>query len=106
MISRIWHGYTTHENAGKYETLLREEIFTEISKKNIKGYCGIRLLRRELENETEFITIMQFDSIAAVKEFAGSDYEAAVVPEKAQKVLSRYDGKSQHYDVIADDIRQ
>lgn len=105
MISRIWHGYTTHENAGTYEDLLKKEIFTGIADRNIKGYRGIQLLRRELESETEFITIMLFDSLDAVKEFAGADYEAAVVPEKAQKLLSHYDKRSQHYDVIADNIR-
>jgi hypothetical protein len=99
MISRIWHGYTTFENADIYEELLRDEIFVGIRNLKIKGYKGIQLLRRNISAETEFITIMWFDSVESVKEFAGNDYENAVVPEKAQKVLSRYDRKSQHYDV-------
>jgi len=99
MISRIWHGWTTRANADTYESLLRKEIFAGIKGRNIKGYKGIQLLRRELNNETEFITIMWFDSIGAVKIFAGEDYERAVVPESARKVLSRFDDRSQHYDV-------
>jgi heme-degrading monooxygenase HmoA len=99
MICRIWHGYTIFENADVYENLLRDEIFTGIKNRNIKGYKGIQLLRRNIGQETEFITIMWFDSREAVKEFAGEDYEKAVVPEKAQKILSRFDKKSQHYDV-------
>jgi heme-degrading monooxygenase HmoA len=99
MISRIWHGYTAFENADSYERLLREEIFTGIKGRNIKGYKGIQLLRRNMEHEIEFITIMWFDSIDSVIEFAGKDYENAVVPEKAQRILTRYDNKSQHYDV-------
>ena len=99
MISRIWHGYTTFENADTYEKLLKDEVFTGIKNRNIKGYGGIQLLRRNLDHETEFITIMWFDSREAVKEFAGEDYEKAVVPEKAQKVLSRFDKRSQHYEV-------
>ncbi len=99
MISRIWHGYTTFENADKYENLLKEEIFIGIKNRSIRGYRGIQLLRRNLENETEFITIMWFDSLSAVKEFAGNDYEIAVVPEKARKILSHFDGRSQHYEV-------
>lgn len=100
MISRIWHGYTTKENADTYENLLRSEIFSGISQKNIPGYKGIHLLRRSLENEVEFITIMWFDSIEAVKLFAGEDYEQCVVPPKARQVLSRFDERSQHYEVI------
>ena len=99
MISRIWHGYTAFENADTYERLLREEIFTGIKGRNIKGYKSIQLLRRNMEHEIEFITIMWFDSIDSVIEFAGKDYENAVVPEKAQRILTRYDNKSQHYEV-------
>ena len=58
MISRIWHSYTTKDNADTYESLLQNEIFVGITKKNIKGDRGIQLLRRELTTETEFITIM------------------------------------------------
>ena len=99
MISRIWHGYTTFENADAYENLLKEEIFVGIINRNINGFIDINLLRRNLDKEVEFITIMWFDSIESVKEFAGKDYETAVVPTSAQKVLSRYDKQSQHYEV-------
>jgi heme-degrading monooxygenase HmoA len=103
MISRIWHGYTTFENADAYEKLLKEEIFIGIKNRNIKGYKGIQLLRRQLDNEVEFITIMWFDTLKSVREFAGIDYEKAVVPEKAQRILSRFDKQSRHYDVRAED---
>jgi len=103
MISRIWHGYTTFENADIYERLPREEIYTGIKDRNINGFKGFHMLRREMGHETEFVTIMWFDSLDAVREFAGSDYENAVVPDKAQKVLSRFDKKSQHYDVKIED---
>lgn len=99
MISRIWHGYTTHPNADTYEDLLEKEIFTGIEKLNIKGYLGIELLRRDYSNEVEFITIMEFDSIEAVKSFAGDNYEQAVVPPEARALLSRFDEKSQHYEI-------
>ena len=102
MISRIWHGWTTHQNANKYESLLKEEIFVGIENRHIAGFKSIQLLRRELEEETEFITIMIFDSLEAVKEFAGADYEQAVVPEKARVVLSHFDQRSQHYEIRAE----
>jgi hypothetical protein len=73
MIARIWHGYTNHENADAYESLLHHEIFTGITNRNIKDYKGIQLLRRDINDEVEFITIMWFESIDAVKAFAGDD---------------------------------
>ncbi len=102
MISRIWHGWTTHQNADKYEKLLREEIFVGIRNRNINGFKSIQLLRRQVNDETEFITIMKFDSLDSVQEFAGQDYEQAVVPEKARAVLSHFDHCSQHYEIIID----
>ncbi len=102
MISRIWHGWTTHQNADKYEALLKEEIFVGIENRNISGFKSIQLLRRQLTEETEFITIMTFDSLEAVREFAGDDYEQAVVPETARAVLSHFDERSQHYEIKVD----
>ncbi len=100
MIARIWHGWTQPENADAYEKLLKEEIFMGIAGRKIPGYRGIRLLRRTLDGgEVEFVTIMWFDSLQAVKQFAGEDYEAAVVPPKARKLLARFDQRSQHYEV-------
>lgn len=102
MIARIWQGWTTPGNADTYEALLREEIFVGIQERHIRGFDGIRLLRREAGGETEFITIMLFDSLDAVREFAGADHEAAVVPDRARAVLSRFDARSQHYEVRAE----
>lgn len=102
MISRIWHGWTSPENADAYETLLKEEIFVNIGKRKIKGYEGIQLFRRKVGKEVEFITIMWFDSLDAVKEFAGENYEQSVVPENARKLLQRFDSHSQHYEVKAE----
>ena len=69
MLSRIWHGWTSPANADEYEALLKNEIFIGIQKRKITGYNGIQLLRRNLEHAVEFITIMSFDSIAAVRIF-------------------------------------
>jgi heme-degrading monooxygenase HmoA len=99
MISRIWHGWTVPANADAYEALLKSEIFTGIQSRHIAGYRGIHLLRRDVSDEVEFITIMWFDSLEAVRVFAGEDYEAAVVPPKARTLLARFDARSQHYVV-------
>lgn len=102
MIRRIWHGWTKPENADAYESLLRHEIFLGIQDRQIAGFRGIELLRRSRETEVEFITIMGFDSIAAVRTFAGEDYEVAVVLPEARALLSRFDERSQHYEVVAE----
>ncbi len=99
MISRIWHGWTTPANADIYEGLLKEEIFTGIQHRKIRGFEGIQLLRRVVGTEVEFVTIMRFQSLDAVREFAGEDYEAAVVPPKARAVLAHFDARSQHYEI-------
>jgi heme-degrading monooxygenase HmoA len=99
MIGRIWHGYTIPENADAYEALLKSEIFTAIADLQIRGYRGIQLFRRPLEDEVEFITIMWFETLEDVRQFAGADYEQAVVPAKARKLLKRFDATSQHYEV-------
>ncbi len=84
MISRIWHGWTAPANAGAYESLLTQEIFVNIQNRHIDGYRGIQLLRRQLETEVEFVTIMSFDTLDAVRAFAGDDYEVAVIPPQGQ----------------------
>lgn len=99
MILRIWHGYTTPENGDVYEALLKREIFHGIEQKHIPGFKGIELLRRSLDGEEEFITIMRFETLDDVKAFVGEDYEAAYVPDAARKVLRRFDARSQHYEV-------
>ena len=99
MIIRLWHGWTTPENAEIYENLLKTEIFPGIAAKGVAGYRGIRLLRRAHDNEVEFITMMEFDSLEAVKQFAGEDYGRAYVPPQAREVLARFDERSQHYEI-------
>ncbi len=102
MITRVWHGWTKPENADAYESLLKSEIFLGIQNRQIAGYRGIHLFRRNLDDEVEFITIMWFESIEAIRTFAGEDYEVAVVPPNARALLSRFDTRSQHYEVKAE----
>lgn len=99
MISRIWHGWTTPENADAYESLLREEILEGIVRRRIPGLGKIDLLRRDLGDEVEFVTVMWFDSLEAVRDFAGPDHETAVVPPAARALLSRFDERSAHFEV-------
>jgi len=99
MISRIWHGWTSHENAATYEHILKTEVMHEIEGKQVTGFKEIKLLKRPHETEVEFITIMLFESLEDIKKFAGDEYEKAFVPEVAQAILTRFDAYSQHYEV-------
>ncbi|MBL4907779.1 MAG: hypothetical protein JKX94_10040 [Sneathiella sp.] len=99
MIKRIWHGWTTLENAEAYKKLLKAEIFKGIEEKNIPGYKSIELLVKEHEEEVEFITVMTFDSLQNVISFQGDDYQRCYVPDAAKKVLKRWDETSDHFDV-------
>ena len=102
MVSRVWHCYTTPQNADAFETLLKTEIFIGIQNRKIAGYNGVQLFRRTLGDEIEFLTVMWFDSFEAVRSFAGENYEAAIVPEKIRVLLTRFDAGSQHYEVKID----
>jgi hypothetical protein len=99
MIARLWRGWTTGQNGDAYEALLRTQIFPGIRQRNIAGFRGIELLRRLVGAETEFMTVMWFDSLEAVRAFAGPDYEVAVVPPAARALLHRFDERSAHYEV-------
>ena len=99
MVARVWHGYTTPENADAYESMLEPELLPGLSAK--RGFRGSYLLRRNLNAEVEFITIILWDSLEDVRAIAGEDYETAVVPDERRRVLSRWDAKAAHYEVSA-----
>ena len=97
MIARIWHGYTKPEDADAYESKLKPQLLPGIEK--LAGYRGSYLLRRPNGPEVEFITIMIFDSIEAIRAVSGPNCEVAIIPEDRLKFLTRYDAKSAHYEV-------
>jgi antibiotic biosynthesis monooxygenase (ABM) superfamily enzyme len=99
MIARVWHGRTKPEHADAYEALLKPELLPGISK--AKGYRGSYLLRRQAGAEVEFITILLWDSIDAIRAVTGPDYEASIIPEERRKYLSGHDAKASHYEIAA-----
>jgi heme-degrading monooxygenase HmoA len=98
MIARIWHGWTKPADAKSYENMLRNEIFPSIAARNIKGYRGAELFIQEDENETEFVTLLRFDSMDSVKEFAGSDEAKPVIFPGVEKRLTRME-PARHYRI-------
>jgi len=100
MIARVWHGYTTPDNAEIYENMLKPELLPGVSKK--QGYRGSYLLRRDVGPEVEFITILLWDSLDNLRAAAGhDDYEAAIIPEERRRYLTRFDAKAAHYEIAA-----
>jgi heme-degrading monooxygenase HmoA len=99
MIARVWRGYTTPEHADAYESMLKPELLPGLSTK--PGFRGSWLLRRAVGEEVEFITIILWDSLDAVRALTGPDYETAVVPEERRQHLAHHDLKAAHYDVAA-----
>jgi heme-degrading monooxygenase HmoA len=100
VIARIWRGWTTPENADAYQRIVSQEVLPGIAARGLDGYHGAYLLRRELDGEVEFATILLFDSLDQVRAFAGEDYEAAYVPPQARAVLARFDQRSAHYQTL------
>jgi heme-degrading monooxygenase HmoA len=99
MIARIWHGHTRAEHADAYEATLKPELLPGLSK--AKGFKGSYLMRKDAGAEVEFITVILWESIDAIRAVAGADYETAVIPEERRKYLSHFDARASHYEVAA-----
>jgi heme-degrading monooxygenase HmoA len=99
MIARIWHGSTKPENADAYESHLKPELLPGLSE--TKGFRGSYLLRRAVGDEIEFITIILWDSLDDVRQVAGEDYEQAVIPADRLPLLTHYDTRAAHYEVVS-----
>ena len=97
MIARHWRGWTKLGDADAYERLLKETVLPGL--KAIDGYRGGYVLRADGPEEAEFVVINFFDSLDAVKRFAGSDYAVAVFEPEAKRLLSRIEPMATHYEV-------
>jgi heme-degrading monooxygenase HmoA len=100
VIARVWHGWTSPENADPYEKFLRTKMFPSMH--SIEGFGGADLLRSDDGDEVAFITVTRFDSLDAVRRFAGDDYATAVIEPEARALLSRFDERSRHYEIVLD----
>jgi len=98
MIARIWHGWTKPEDAKAYEQLLRDEIFPAITARKIEGYRGAKLFVRDDGDEVEFVTLLRFDSMDAVTEFAGPEASRPVIFPKAEALIQRME-QARHYQI-------
>jgi hypothetical protein len=102
MIARHWRGWTELQNADAYETLLTSTVLPGL--RNIEGYRGGYVLRHDGPSETEFVVVNLFDSMAAVRQFAGPDYAVPVFEPEARALLSKVEPVARHYDVRASTV--
>jgi heme-degrading monooxygenase HmoA len=94
----MWRGWTAPSEADAYERFLRTELFPEVAK--LPGFLGARILRRVVADEEEFVTLVRFESLDAVRAFAGEDHETPVIEPEAQRLLSRYEDRAVHYTTV------
>jgi hypothetical protein len=99
-ICRLWRGWTTPENADAYERIVRGAVIPGIEARNIPGFQHIDLMKRDLGGEVEFQTLMWFESLDAIKAFMGEDYSVSHGPDAARAVLSRFDERAAHFEVL------
>jgi antibiotic biosynthesis monooxygenase (ABM) superfamily enzyme len=96
VITRLWRGWTAPENADAYEAFLLTELFP--SMRAIPGFRNADVLRRNDGNEVAFVTLTRFDSLEAIRAFAGEDYETPVLEPRALELLSRWEERALHYE--------
>jgi heme-degrading monooxygenase HmoA len=97
MIARVWKGWTQPDKADAYEALLRETVIPGLQQ--IDGHRGAYVLREDKADEVEFVVVNFFDSLEAVKAFAGPDYNVPVFEPEARELLSKVEPKANHYAV-------
>ena len=100
MICRVWRGWASAQNADAYERIVRAQVIPGIEARKIPGFRHIDLMRRVSGDEREFQTLMWFDSLDSIKAFMGEDYSLSHVPAEARALLSRWEERASHYEVI------
>ena len=102
MIARHWRGWTKVHDADAYESLLKRNVFPSL--KAIEGYRGGYILRNDGPREVEFVVVNLFDSLDAVKRFAGPDYSTPVFEPDAKGLLCKIEPVAMHYEVRASTV--
>ena len=100
MIARVWSGTASETNATAYLAHLRERTFPEL--RSMAGHRGAFVLRRTEASQVRFTVITLWESVDAIRRFAGDDPEAAVVPAEARVLLMSFDRRAVHWDVALD----
>jgi hypothetical protein len=103
MIARHWRGWTEIQDADAYESLLKDKVLPSL--RDVEGYRGGYILRSDGPREVEFVVINLFDSLEAVKRFAGADYSVPVFEPEATRLLCKIEPVALHYEVRASTVK-
>lgn len=98
MIVRVWRGTAAPSNPSDYPEHFQSAVLPAL--RGIAGFRGASLLRHDRPGEIEFMVLTRWESMAAIRAFAGDDPERAVVEPAAVAALIRFDGRVQHYTVV------
>jgi heme-degrading monooxygenase HmoA len=98
MISRHWKGTARPGQEARYVEHLRTDTFPKL--REIGGFRGASILRRSVPKGTEFLVVTLWNSLEAIRSFAGQNPETAVVPPSVQAMMTDYDRQAVHYDVV------
>ena len=103
-VARIWHGWTTVDNADAYQEVVEGEVVPAIVARHIPGLVSAQLMRAEdvIDGEVEFTTIIWFNNLDNVTSFMGEDYRKAHMPDNARAVLKRFDAEAKHFNLFAE----
>lgn len=99
MIARMWTGWVRRADADAYAAYMRETGVADYAA--TAGNRGVWMLRRNVGDATEFVMLTLWESIDAIKRFAGEDYETAVFYPEDERFLIERDLEATHYDVAA-----
>jgi heme-degrading monooxygenase HmoA len=98
MISRHWKGTVKPGHAERYLEHLRIHTLPQLTA--IAGFVSVAILKRDVGNGTDFQIVTVWTSIESIHAFAGDDAELAVVPPAAQALMTTFDRRAVHYEVV------
>jgi heme-degrading monooxygenase HmoA len=101
MIARFWSAQATRTHASSYADHLRNQVLPAL--REVDGYSGAMLLEREISDGVEIIVVTLWRSLDSVRKFAGADLEQAVVSDEAASLLTEFDRRVRHYELVAKD---
>ena len=97
MVARIWRGVVRREDGDEYAEYIRDTGFAAYGQ--TPGNRGAWMLRRDEGERTEFLTFTLWDSLDAIRAFAGDDIEAAVYYPEDERFLIEREATVKHYEV-------
>jgi heme-degrading monooxygenase HmoA len=98
MIARHWRGVAKPDRADEYVAHLRRDTLSELAR--IEGFVSASIMRRPVDGGVEFLVVTLWDSLDAIKRFAGPELERAVVPDNVQRMMKEFDKYVGHFEVV------